>query len=767
MCVKVKVVEGRLKVDRDNSCFYTTNKFVRRLDQKKLTMEAVRKKLFDRVDVAFALAERLLYYALNPAERATVGKQPCASITDAGTKGLCEFNGSWEDFVRAAKLWRPDSSFILPDNLLDMAGVSSLSEVQLDSPLELMRPEDSALYKGDEGRILVTVADPISDWNDAAEYKICVADKCDDDSTGGPRTVALPKDIRKILKPLVGRLWDKSEIVAIVQEYYAGKGLLATVEVGSAFEEQKTIDIKESPRLLSISFSRDIKPSNLDKAMYVLVPEKQFRRFRKCREDFEPADADPDPRIVIEINKLLRDGTCDPVEEANELPYLNIIKLQLQKLQLNSIDLDVEVGETQVEEETYVFLQVSEAEEVDEKGKQKKGENDKAVALPNKEGHTDTNMTRPETQSSFAPRVTVLPSPTPSPSASPTPSPSPEDEDSGKKEKKNYLGGGFEYRSGEGVRLFGVYQRSKLFFSNDGLSVKVGGHDEPLGSINYYVDYVGFSRLGRRLTLQLTGSSDLQAQRIFGGQDTDERRTGALARAEFELFRDLGGNLLRFSLEAQVMTVQLNQDNKIVSKQNLNTLDFGALYMLQPDYELDYPRWARLEPRLRFGLGLARQEPRFNAFFMSGNFHQKLPGFFEVDIGGRIGLTSKHTPIFEQATLGGAESVRGFRHDEAIGRRMWSLQNELWIPLPGTINSAGEFQRFLLRSVRLTALADVGGIYDTVGSQPGLRFGPGAGLRFIFNPVVIKLDWAYGLTSADVTTGRGRFSFSIVSNLPF
>jgi hemolysin activation/secretion protein len=152
---------------------------------------------------------------------------------------------------------------------------------------------------------------------------------------------------------------------------------------------------------------------------------------------------------------------------------------------------------------------------------------------------------------------------------------------------------------------------------------------------------------------------------------------------------------------------------------------------------------------------------------MSGNFHQKLPAFFEVDIGGHLGLNSTNTPIFEQATLGGTESVRGFRQDEAIGRRMWSLQNELWIPLPGTTNSSAEFQRLLLRSVRLTAFADLGGISKTTGSQAGTRFGPGAGLRFIFNPVVIKLDWAYGLTSANVTTARGRFSFSIVSNLPF
>lgn len=773
LCVRAKVVDGRLKVDRDETCFYTTDKFNQRLNRTKLPMESLKKKVFDRVDVAFVQAERLLYYALNPNERETLGKQPCAEITDPTIGKLCAFNGTWENFTRDVRLWRPDSQFVIPDSLLFAAGVSPLSEVSLDL-LEFRRPEDSRGFNGDQGRVLVVVADPIGDWN-TPEYKICISGKCDD-TTDAPRTVASPKDIRKILKPLVGRLWDPTEITGVVQEYYSGKGLMATVEVGSAFDDEKTIDIKESPRLLSLNFPRDMDRSKIDKAVYLLLPDRQFRRYRKCHKDFEPPPDSADPRLVVEIKKLQRKGACgDDGEELDEdLPYLNLMKLQLQKLQLNSMDLEVDVGATVDEGEQFVFLQVSETAEADEK-KEQKGEDDKAVALPNEQGRIDPNLTQPESQTSFVPRVAVFASPTPTPTPTPastpgpaaTPTPPSPEQDSTKKQKRNYLGGGFDYSSGEGISLFGIYQRTKLLFGNDGLSLKVGGHDEPLGSLNYYADYVGFSLFARRITLQLTGASELQAQRIFNNTNTAERRTGAVARAEMELFRDRGGSLLRFSLEAQHMTVQLAQDNKIVDKQNLSTIDFGALYLLQADYERSHPRWARVEPRVRFGLGLAHNEPRFKSISMSGNFHQKLPGFFEVDIAGRFALASKNTPVFEQATLGGAESVRGFRQDEAIGRKMWSLQNELWIPVPGTINSVGEFKRFLLRSVRFSAFADVGGVYKTVGSQPGLRFAPGGGLRFIFNPIVIKADWAYGLSSVDMTTGRGRFSFSIVSSLPF
>lgn len=773
LCAKVTVVDGRPKADPTSTRFFFTEEFLARLSHSKLPRERVQTLLLNRIDRALAQSKQLIYYALTPEERKSLEKGSCQQLSDAGASKLCQRTTSWQNFIGEYDAWRktrPTAALSQTkppdfDRLLANADVVKyLDEIKFDSPLDYSDPlKDTAAVDGGVGVLLLRVADPIGDPMNE-EYKVCIGEKCDGKRSDNPRTAAAPNDIRRVLRRLRGRLWDRSEIESVVQEFYAGRGLLATVDVGDPFTLPKSVRVKESPRIISLSFSSDLQTSDIAKAVYHLVPDKQFRRFVKCQDELLDAGEGPIKLIVIEMLDLAAKGDCgSPDTDGVERPYLNLLKFQLQKLQLNNVNLDVGVGERTEDGETYVFHQVTKAADAEEKDEETKGENDKATPLANPQGVIDPNLPRPESQNNHAPRVAVQPSL----SSTPTPTPTSSGEEGKKKEKKNYVGGGFEYRSGQGVRAIGIYQRDRLLFDNDGVSLKFGGQDEPLGSANYFADYVGFGKLHRRLMLQFTGSSELTANRLFGGVETDERRTGGLARAELELFRDRGGNLLKFSFEAQHTTVELKQKEQTIGKQNLSTLDFGAFYLLQPDYERTYPRWARLEPRLRFGLGLAAGEPRFNAFFMSGNFHQKLPAFFELDFSGRVGLASRNTPLFELPSLGGADSVRGFRQDEAIGRRLWSLQNELWVPVPGTTGSAGEFQRFLLRSVRLTAFADVGRAYQTSGAQPGMRFGPGTGLRFIFNPVVIKLDWAYGLSSAAATTGRGRVSFGLTTNLPF
>src|ERR1044071_9380232 len=139
-----------------------------------------------------------------------------------------------------------------------------------------------------------------------------------------------------------------------------------------------------------------------------------------------------------------------------------------------------------------------------------------------------------------------------------------------------------------------------------------------------------------------------------------------------------------------------------------------------------------------------------------GHFSQKLPRRF------RPRIPTRRAP--RPPSCGGAEVVRGFRRDDALGRKLWSLQNELWVPLPFD----GEGLKALLRrSVKLAPLFDVGGLYDAVGTRSGVRSGAGLGLRFIYSPIVFKLDYAYGFGAAATGGSRGKFHFGVVSNLPF
>jgi hemolysin activation/secretion protein len=147
--------------------------------------------------------------------------------------------------------------------------------------------------------------------------------------------------------------------------------------------------------------------------------------------------------------------------------------------------------------------------------------------------------------------------------------------------------------------------------------------------------------------------------------------------------------------------------------------------------------------------------------------HQVLPRRFEADVAGRVEIASRRTPLFELPSFGGVEVVRGFRRDDALGRRLWSLQNELWVPLPIGDESSKRLKAMLRENVKIAPFVDFGGVYKVVAATPGARSGLGVGLRFIYNPIIFKFDYAYGLGTAATGGSRGKFYLSIGSNLPF
>ena len=169
---------------------------------------------------------------------------------------------------------------------------------------------------------------------------------------------------------------------------------------------------------------------------------------------------------------------------------------------------------------------------------------------------------------------------------------------------------------------------------------------------------------------------------------------------------------------------------------------------------------------MEVGLGLSATEPTFTFGGISANYHQAL-GSIAADLTGHFENSTASTPVVEQPSFGGADVMRGFRADDAIGLRYWSLQNELWFPLPRLAASVSNTQlKTLLSQLRLAPFLDVGGAYQTVFSAPGVRLGPGAGLRFAMDRVVLKFDWAYGIGDAATGGSRGKFYFTLVSNLP-
>ena len=331
------------------------------------------------------------------------------------------------------------------------------------------------------------------------------------------------------------------------------------------------------------------------------------------------------------------------------------------------------------------------------------------------------------------------------------------------KDKKRYVGGGLEYKPGQGITFFGLGQLSRFEFvpgAVNNLSVKLGGQGGSgvLGNGNYFADFVLFDKLHRRMSVQFTVSSDLEADRNLTAPNTDERRGTGLLRLEFELFRDRSGGLLRFFSEGRHETVELKQNLQPTVKQNLTTLEFGAFYFFE-SVEVERPRRIRFEPKVKFGLGLAVGEFRYNKLLTTGNFHQMLPGRYELDISGRAEVVSQATPRFELPSLGGSDNLRGFRADDGLGRKLWTLQNEVWIPLNIGNDFSTGLKAMLREKVKAAAFVDVGGLYDAINVSPGMRAGTGMGLRFIYNPIIFKIDYGYGFGEKATSWREGEIPF--------
>jgi hemolysin activation/secretion protein len=199
---------------------------------------------------------------------------------------------------------------------------------------------------------------------------------------------------------------------------------------------------------------------------------------------------------------------------------------------------------------------------------------------------------------------------------------------------------------------------------------------------------------------------------------------------------------------------------------NLRTLDLGAFYLFESS-EVENPRRIRVQPLLSMGLGLAVAEPRYNKLVVTGNFHQMLPRRFEFDFSARVEKASHDTPQFELPSFGGADVVRGFQRDDGLGHRLWSAQNELWVPLPVGDETSQGLKAMIREKVKLAPFFDVGGLYETTTTTPGVRSGVGIGVRFIYSPIIFKIDYGYGFGTTVNGGSRGKFYFSVGSNLPF
>jgi hypothetical protein len=286
------------------------------------------------------------------------------------------------------------------------------------------------------------------------------------------------------------------------------------------------------------------------------------------------------------------------------------------------------------------------------------------------------------------------------------------------KKHSRSLAAGFAYKPGQGFSALGNLQLSSLNLSG-------GGPSGTLGSLSYSADHLGFSA-------SANAGATVERNRVLDGVKVNEQSVAEFATLEWEPWRGLDGDTFLF---------QLVPSHALVLNETLNTIKPGFRF-LHNDLTSEYPSRTIIEPRLLIDL-------RFADCIVTANTHRSFD-HWEYDLSGRFENAVGDAPIFELPSLGGADTVRGFRADDAIGRRLWSSQNELWwraIPR--------------LPPLKIATFFDIGGAYQTTGSYAGLRAGPGTGLRLDLRVAVLKFDWAYGFGQAATGGSRGKFYFNV------
>ena len=316
------------------------------------------------------------------------------------------------------------------------------------------------------------------------------------------------------------------------------------------------------------------------------------------------------------------------------------------------------------------------------------------------------------------------------------------------KDRRGFLGGGFDYRPGQGVRPLAQVEYQRLFGPGT-VSLQTGSANQFLyatGTASF--DFIGFSKLHRRLEVQMNGGTDVVDNRLIDRQKLDERRTGGNLHLELEVLRDPMGHSLVFYAEAADQMVKMNQDSH-----HLVAIQLGAPYTWSR-MDAAAPHRFRCEPRWKRGIASTGWYSRFE---VAAQFHRETVGRFFLEVNARFADATRATPVYELPSFGGVDSVRGFRADDLLARRVWSAQPEFCLPIP-----AGR----LLARAHLATFIDAGGAYQTRQGSPGVRGGPGIGVRIPLGPATLRADWAHRIGGANTQgPSYGRFYFSLSSPL--
>jgi hypothetical protein len=705
--VTVKFSDGRLVCD--SATLVLSDAYRKRL-RPGVKDDDLKRQFTDAVNRQFELMPKVYFYTLgNAPDHDEVSLDKAGTLRDPEIDQARHWNKGWDGFPRLGELTGDTSAFDL-----------DLGQVSKRSGLLRYAPPDTDNLKTMPRRF------EVRDVLIVSELKI-----------SPDKTIPGDKKLRALLAPFDRLPGNPEQIQTTLLNYYAGIGVTPKIEL-QIDETPQTLTIVEGTRVARLLLDRTVTADQALRIAYQALPARAFHAFSAGLDAAMAQPVEENQKRVFDVRELVASHEQADPSHPFDLPLTDPAGLHAMQQRLLTLGYQASLFDFKPDE-GFVDLVVDPT--TSQEGAATVSE--PLTGTAKTPASSSPAVNRPGTPSDLQPAA-VVPDPRSGRDATQT----------ARRDKRNYVGGGVRYLPDQGVRWFmTAHHLSRTGL--DLLSADGGQQEDGFGSLEYQRDYVAFPTLGRRLALSVKSGTDITINRILAGVPTDERRTGGGAHLELELFRDWSDSRLLLSADGRYDSVHLTPSGGLEQTTDLTTTDVGLSFERNVPLRR-HPATLRVLPSLRVGWLPGTSYTRFDA---QAVYHLSIAGPLETDFRLRGVAASDATPLFELPAIGGDESTRGFRGDEMFGRRIWSAQSELWVPV-APVSSDPKFLANIVRNLRVAGFYDVGGVDPVAGTPGGLRQGAGAGLRLRYQGVVFAVDVAHGF-GADPLHPGNRLYFNV------
>ncbi len=319
----------------------------------------------------------------------------------------------------------------------------------------------------------------------------------------------------------------------------------------------------------------------------------------------------------------------------------------------------------------------------------------------------------------------------------------------------NYLGGTASYGPQRGGAVGAVYQKDEVFGALDRLNLSATWNSAIGADIVYRSPFLASRHDPRNLyDFEVRGFSSYFNNRVLAGVNTDERNSGGAVAFGLRPLRVPAPHDLHLQFGVRYQRTDLSEPVPGTPEEALTLLQIGADYAWRHTWR--HPSLSlHLAPLLEHAIGSSSGTSDFIRLGLDATLHGRLRSGVEFDLHTLAGAIDREVPAFELWSLGGPNTVRGFRDDSFLGRDMASLQSELWLPFarpplawtPGQEDELPPHRPRLLQALKAAVFVDSGLVSGTLDGRSPAIAGAGVGLRFAIprNPLVIRLDYGWGL----------------------